>query len=199
VRIRAFIRAHRAATAGVVAAGVAAGGFGLWWFGPQYLFIDRRVNEALPTVVAPPVPSSPQVSDPGGGEEPKEKEKATGSPAPEGPVVLAEGGFRSLEHSSSGTAVLLELPDGSRYLRLEDLDTSNGPDLIVILTDQPLSDDWNVWDDGEVLDLGPLKGNIGSSNYEIPKGTDLSRYRTAVVWCRRFRVGFAVAPLEPVR
>ena len=75
--------------------------------------------------------------------------------------------------------------------------TSNGPDLRVILTDQPHSDDWHVWDDGEVVDLGPLKGNIGSSNYEIPRGLDLGDLETAVIWCRRFSVGFAVAPLGP--
>ena len=65
----------------------------------------------------------------------------------------------------------------------------------MILTDQPLSDDWDVWDDGELVDLGPLKGNIGSSNYEIPPSVDLGDFETAVIWCRRFSVGFGVAPL----
>jgi hypothetical protein len=92
--------------------------------------------------------------------------------------------------------IVLELADGRRFLRLENLDTSNGPDLRVYLTDQPLSDDWHVWDDGVIVDLGALKGNVGSSNYEISAGMDLSRFRTAVVWCRRFEVGFGVAPLD---
>jgi hypothetical protein len=110
---------------------------------------------------------------------------------------LASGRFRSLEHGTSGRAELIELADGRRFLRLDDLDTSNGPDLRVYLTDQPLSDDWHVWDDGEVVDLGSLKGNVGSSNYLIPVGVDLPRFQTAVVWCRRFTVGFGVAPLDP--
>jgi len=62
-------------------------------------------------------------------------------------------------------------------------------------TDQPLSDDWHVWDDRELVDLGALKGNLGSSNYEIPLSLDLGDFQTAVIWCRRFGVGFAVAPL----
>jgi hypothetical protein len=68
-----------------------------------------------------------------------------------------------------------ELEDGTLCLRLEDLQTSNGSDLCAILTDQLLSDDWHVSDDGEVVDLGPLKGNLGSSNYEIPLSLDLGR------------------------
>jgi hypothetical protein len=102
-----------------------------------------------------------------------------------------------LEHDASGRAIVVELADGRRFLRLEDLATSNGPDLRVYLTDRPLSDDLFVWDDGAFVDLGALKGNVGSSNYEIGADLDLSRFRTAVVWCRRFTVGFGVAPLHP--
>jgi hypothetical protein len=40
-----------------------------------------------------------------------------------------------------------------------------------------------------------LKGNVGDSNYRIPEDVDLSGFRTAVIWCRRFTVGFAVAPI----
>jgi hypothetical protein len=173
------IRRHPGRTAAIAAALVGLGAFAIYWFGPQYLFIDRRVSEAVPTVGA-------AVDSPG---------PAGGAAA--GPVILAEGEFVGLEHDSSGRAAILELPDGSRYLRLEELDTSNGPDLRVYLSDAPASDDWYVYDDGEFLDLGALKGNMGSSNYEIAAGVDLSRYESAVVWCRRFSVGFAVAPLEP--
>lgn len=113
------------------------------------------------------------------------------------PMIRAAGALSSLEHETSGRALLVEFTDGSRYLRLEDLDTSNGPDLRVWLTDRSLSDEWRIWDDGEYVDLGALEGNIGDSNYEIPDGVDLDKYRTAVIWCRRFTVGFGVSPLTP--
>jgi hypothetical protein len=176
------IRRHPGRTA---AALVGLGAFAIYWFGPQYLFIDRRVDEAVPTVGS-------AVDSPGSA-----GDQGTSSPggAAAGPVILAEGEFVGLEHDSSGRAAILELLDGSRYLRLEELDTSNGPDLRVYLSDAPASDDWYVYDDGEFVDLGALKGNMGSSNYEIPRTVDLSRFRSAVVWCRRFSVGFAVAPL----
>jgi hypothetical protein len=47
----------------------------------------------------------------------------------------------------------------------------------------------------DFVDLGRLKGNIGDQNYEVPAGTDLEKYRTAVIWCRRFTVAFAAAQL----
>ena len=54
-------------------------------------------------------------------------------PAPS-PLELARGEFVSLDHGTSGTARVLELADGSRIVRLEGLDTSNGPDLYLYLS-----------------------------------------------------------------
>ncbi len=84
------------------------------------------------------------------------------------------------------------LTDGGtrRVLRLEeDFVTDNGPDLNVYLTSAA---------DGfgdEYVDLGDLKGNIGSQNYEIPADVDLDLYDTVVIWCVRFGVGFGSAEL----
>lgn len=111
-------------------------------------------------------------------------------------AVIARGAFHSLEHATAGTAILVRRPDGRYLLRLEDLRTSNGPELRVLLSSVPAQDDWFVYDDGPFLDLGDLRGNVGSSNYEIPVEADLSKYVSAVVWCRRFSVGFGVAALE---
>lgn len=47
------------------------------------------------------------------------------------------------------------------------------------------------------LELGVLKATDGSFNDEIPAGTDLAAFRSAVVWCRAFSVLFATAPLGP--
>lgn len=177
-----WVRGHRGAALGIVVVGAIVFAAGIYWFAPQNLFLDERVDQALPTAGSDPAPA-----DPTGGGAPAEPDPDT--------VILAQGEFASLEHETTGVAQVIELADGSRYLRLEDLQTSNGPDLRVYLTDQPLSDDWRVWDDGDFVDLGGLAGNVGSSNYEIPDGVDPSDYRTAVIWCRRFTVGFAVAPI----
>jgi Electron transfer DM13 len=45
------------------------------------------------------------------------------------------------------------------------------------------------------VDLGPLKGNKGDQNYEVPASVDLAKYRAVTIWCARFNVNFATAPL----
>ena len=84
-------------------------------------------------------------------------------------------------------------------LRLEGLDTSNGPDLKVWITDQKVVDGpsgWPVFDDGRYVDLGSLKGNKGNQNYVLPAGTRLDGLRSVSIWCDRFNVSFGAAELS---
>jgi len=179
--VLAWARAHRGAAAAIVIAAAITITLGIYWFAPQRLVLDRTVAEP-PPVVVPSSTLTPR-EPPRGAQDAAEAEG-------DDPTAL-----RSLEHETTGRVAIVELQDGSRFVRLEDLDTSDGPDLRVYLTDQPVSDDWHVWDDGRYVDLGPLKGNVGDSNYRIPDGIDLDQFETVVIWCRRFTVGFAVAPL----
>lgn len=111
-------------------------------------------------------------------------------------TTLAAGPFAGLSHDAAGTAQLVALEDGTRYLRFaEDFRVENGPDLVVWLSAAPAGGEASAHTEDFVL-FGTLKGNVGSQNYELPAGIDLERYRTAVVWCRRFNVGFAAAPVE---
>ena len=193
-----FLSTHRRAalaSAIVVSALIV---FGLVWFQPHKLFIDQRLDEALPDV-----PESADTTE-GGGEVDGQGDRggdATSSGGPlasdgsAGPRSLREGSFRGLEHETSGKASVVRLEDGRRFLRFENLATSNGPDLRVYLSEVPASDDWYAYGE-RFIDLGPLKGNLGNQNYLLPAGTDLSRYESAVIWCRRFTVGFGVAPLD---
>jgi len=119
-------------------------------------------------------------------------------PAPTESTVVAEGSFISHEHGTTGTAQVLELRDGSRVLRLTGLDTSNGPDLKVWLSDAPVidgPDGWFVFDDGAYIDLGSLKGNQGNQNYRLPPDVDLTELTSVSIWCDRFNVSFGAAEL----
>jgi hypothetical protein len=161
------------------AAAAAVGGFVAFvviYFDPQAALINTTVND--------PVPVSAGSSASGGA--PNSVITA--------PQTVAHGSFRSLEHHTTGTASLLRLADGSTVLRLENLDTSNGPDVHVTLSPTPA--DRGNRDYGDYLELGSLRANHGNQNYSIPAGTDLTRFRSAVIWCRRFSVGFGVAPLS---
>ena len=73
---------------------------------------------------------------------------------------------------------------------------SNGPDVRVYLIEAPdASDNATVTKSG-YLELGKLKGNEGDQNYEIPAGTDLSKFTTVSIYCERFNANFGAAPLE---
>lgn len=161
--------------------------FVLVWFEPQALFIDEEVNEAAPTAV-----STGGSTDSSAGTAGTAGTATTAAASAE--TVLA-GSFVSQEHSTSGRAVVIELPGGGRTLRFEGLDTSNGPDLRVYLSTAQADADWKAFDD-DFVELGDLKGNKGDQNYEIPAGVDLSRYGRAVIWCKRFSVPFGVADLK---
>jgi Electron transfer DM13 len=167
---------RRNVVAGLALAAVALGVFVLLYFEPQKLFIDDVVHEAPPapaTAVAPTTGS------------------ATATPATR---TLSTGTFRSYEHKSSGTARVLALADGRRYVRFEHFRTSNGPALKVYLSAAPATGPGDAFDD-RYVSLGDLKGNIGEQNYAIPRDVDLARFRSVVVWCARFHVPFAAAAL----
>ena len=92
-------------------------------------------------------------------------------------------------HNAEGMAKVIQLDDASMILRLENFKATNGPDLYVYLaTDNSASD---------FVNLGKLKGNIGNQNYDIPEGTDFSKYHAVLIWCQAFSVLFGSAELEP--
>jgi len=128
-------------------------------------------------------------------------DKTVNEPAPSGagpPIELARGDLISHEHATTGTVRVLQLVDGSRVLRLENLETSNGPLLKVWLSDAAVvagRAGWQVFDDRAYLDLGELKGNKGSQNYVLPGSANLDEYRSVSVWCDRFNVSFGAATL----
>ena len=109
-------------------------------------------------------------------------------------IVEAAGSFIGRSHPTEGSARVLGDGSGVRFLRLEDFRTDNGPDLNVYLSDAPPDAPAGAFDD-DFVDLGDLKGNVGSQNYEIPAGLDLDRYSTVAIWCVRFGVVFGAADL----
>ena len=96
-------------------------------------------------------------------------------------------------HKGSGDAHIYQLPDESHLLRLENINVTNGPALHVLLSTETNPQGSLK---GEYLDLGDLKGNIGNQNYEIPPATDLSQYKSLVIYCKPFKVIFSTAALN---
>ena len=157
-------------------------------FEPWRLFTDSTVDEAVPTSSATP--------DPTISVDPESLPTTPTSPETPRDEVLATGGFEDAEHETVGVAKVLRLADGRRYVRLEDLATSDGPDLHVWLTDQPSGGEWGSYDDGRYVRLGELKANNGNQNYRLPDDVDLDGLTSVVIWCDRFDVAFGTAPVR---
>jgi hypothetical protein len=108
---------------------------------------------------------------------------------------LASGQFHSGAHETKGTATVFQLADGKKTLRLTNFETSNGPDVHVYLVAAADAKDNDTVKNAGFVDLGPMKGNIGDQNYDVPANVDLAKYRAATIWCARFSVNFGTAPL----
>ena len=154
----------------IIAAAVVLG-LGAWYaFRPERAFIDKSVNESLASI-------------------------ASASETAGMPMTLASGAFHSNAHETIGNAAVLSLPDGRRILRLTNFSTSNGPDVrVYLVAASDVTDDETVKQAGFV-ELGPMKGNKGDQNYDVPADLDLDTFRTVTIWCKRFSVNFGSAPL----
>jgi hypothetical protein len=109
-----------------------------------------------------------------------------------GPVQVTTGEFYGIDHSAEGTASILE-QDGRYVLRFEDnTNIQNGPDLYVWVLP---STDYQGGNPDARIDLGSLKGTVGGQNYELPPDFDPAVHRAVLIWCLRFAVPFAAAPL----
>ena len=171
---------HNPVTWSVIAVLAVGAAFGLYWFQPWKLVTNKQISDPIPSVAA--VPSGP-------------------GQAGQAPVsrLLATGRFVSHEHTTTGTAQLVQLADRRRQVVLVNLATSDGPDLRVWLSDQNVTASGSrVFDDGRHLELGRLKGNLGNQVYDVPAGVDLSQFRSVTIWCKRFSVSFGAAELAGV-
>lgn len=156
-----------------LAAALLAIGTGWYFFRPERLVLDTVVQEPLPPAVSALTATRP-------------------------PVLLARGRFHPVNHDGRGEVALYRASNGERILRFSRFATDNGPDLYVYLVAAADVPDDETVERAGYVSLGRLKGNVGDQNYTVPVGLDVSRYRTVVVWCQRFGVSFAAAPLGAV-
>jgi hypothetical protein len=162
-------------------------------FRPDKLFIDDVVDEQLSEAFTTDTTST---TTPSGGTDTNVPTASTTTSTsvepPSEPRAISKGEFYGIDHSASGTATIYEL-DGSYVLRLEDnTDIQNGPDLYVWL----LSSADYEGSPTDFIDLGTLKGNVGGQNYQLPSEFDPAIHQSVLIWCLRFSVPFAAAPLS---
>ncbi|MFN8558488.1 MAG: DM13 domain-containing protein [Dehalococcoidia bacterium] len=165
-----------------------------WWLASP-LFTRASLNEPAPVAAAPAAQGGGQ----GGALSAARPTGGAGAPTAAQPAskaaevkTLRSGSFQGADefHFGRGKASLIEGEGGKLSLRFEQFSVRNGPDLRVYLS--PKANGW----DRAALELGKLKATDGSFTYEIPAGTDLSQYKSVVIWCKPFSVLFATAPLQ---
>jgi Electron transfer DM13 len=105
-------------------------------------------------------------------------------------TTLARGSFVSEAHETTGRAQIVRLANDRLAINLVAFETDPGPDLRVYLVP---GDGTDV---SGAVDLGGLEGNKGTQQYDVPAGTDASRYGSVVIWCRAFSVSFGRAELQ---
>jgi hypothetical protein len=82
-------------------------------------------------------------------------------------------------------------------LRFTNFTTTNGPNVHVYLVAADDAKDSKSVLRADIIDLGPIKGNIGDQNYALGSDLDLSKYRAVSIWCKRFSLNFGAASLRP--
>jgi len=148
---------------------------------------DPESAEPIDTTASEPEAAEPAVADPPETTVATAPEGAEPAEAAAGEVVTTrQGDFSgSADYDVSGTASVLSNGTSQRFVRFENFDSDNGPDLKVYLRAE----------NGDFVNLGDLKGNIGDQNYEIPADVDLGEFGTVEIWCERFGAGFGSAQL----
>ena len=112
--------------------------------------------------------------------------------------LLLSGEFVDADdfHKGSGSAEIYALEDGSKLLRFEDFDVTNGPDLRVMLAEHPEPKTRDQLKSGAYVELAKLKGNRGDQNYIIPADINLNDYGSVLIYCKPFHVVFTTATLN---
>ena len=177
-----------------------------WWL-LNPLFITQEVHEEFPLAAGATIPDHmtmaevEDVMSAAAGLERPVSEDMPGMTASDANAPLAElsGAFMDADsfHKGSGTATIYNLgADEQRILRLEDFQVTNGPDLRVLLANAANPESHGDLADAGYVELGKLKGNVGSQNYEISADVSLDDVKSVVIYCNPFRVIFSVAALE---
>ena len=139
-----------------------------YWFRPEKLFTNKRVNEPAPF-------ATNQSAQP-----------------------LFTGVFSRKLHDTRGRATIYRDSGGSLSLRLTGFRTSEGPDVHVVLasSSDPALASTSPGRPLQLFEVGALRGNEGDQTYIFAPQPDLKHFDTVVIYCERFRAVFGTAKIE---
>jgi len=119
---------------------------------------------------------------------------ATATTAPGATTLSGMFDHRAGVDTVAGDATLGKTSDGKVILRFENLNSANGPDLHVYLSKQVSPATTQQVMDG--VEVGKLQATTGASNYELAATTDITQFKSVVIYCKSFSVVFGYANLS---
>jgi len=98
------------------------------------------------------------------------------------------GKFKGINnHVTTGSAELVKGDNGGTVELSDDFVFDGAPDPKIALGKDGKYDPATL--------SGALQSNKGASSYTLPAGTKTDDYNEVWIWCERFNVGLAIAPL----
>jgi hypothetical protein len=115
-------------------------------------------------------------------------------------TVLGFANLKTVAAPTTGSLAIIKKTDGNTVLRLQNLKTEAGPDLHVYLYAAAIPSKTasaKVVKSVKYLDLGKVGAPFsGFYEYNIPNGTNLAQYKSAIIWCDQAGATFAGASLN---
>ena len=101
------------------------------------------------------------------------------------PKVIFQGDIQKVDYEAKGKFKIYNTKDGL-FLRVEDLDVINGPDLYLVFANEKKSLGLK-----DFVLISSLPANQGSFNVKIPDGLNPEDYKYLFIHCKRFSHTFA--------
>ena len=116
-------------------------------------------------------------------------------PAASAKESFAKGQFHGVSGKQVTGNIVIAKQSERFVVQLSQFSSNEGPDLKVVLIPVP---DFKGKKLGkaERLVVGALRSFRGDQSYELPAGTDLTKYKTALIWCQQYDITFGAALLS---
>jgi hypothetical protein len=111
-------------------------------------------------------------------------------------TILHVGEFEPVVHDAQGSARIVKMGDRYVLALSEDFAVDAGPFLVVMLSGHPNPSNSAELHARGALEVGKLKATSGGQMYELPAGTDVSQFASAVIYCKPFSVVFGLATFK---
>jgi len=113
--------------------------------------------------------------------------------------VLAAGEFHSVSHKGKGSVRIVEKDDGRRFLQIDEFQTYHRPDLVVLLISANDAFENEAVKAAGKFEVGRLKRDEGSMEYELPIDLEMDRFNAVTVWNNEYEVNYTTAPLTKTK